>query len=106
MTRQWPPRPLPGPPTRGSSTVCGMRSGHPRPDGLFALAPVALETGVELIVRRGLGIGGGRIGVPDAGDVARDALEEGVPVSATHELGLLVEAAMDVREMAGRVLHR
>src|SRR6186997_2188947 len=51
ITRQSPPRSLPGPWTRGSSTVWDMVRGYPPSGGLRTLSAPAIQTHVELVRR-------------------------------------------------------
>src|ERR671922_1541555 len=51
ITRQSPPRSLPGPWTRGSSTVWDMRRGYPPSGGLGTLSAPAIQAQIELVGR-------------------------------------------------------
>src|SRR3954467_4310090 len=54
ITRQSPPRSLPGPLTRGSSTVWDMGRGYPPSGGLGTLSTPTIQAQVELVRRGGL----------------------------------------------------
>src|SRR4051812_28814407 len=87
MTRQAPPRPLPGSPVRGSSMVWLMRSGYPT-----LSLPVTGKSAVHRVGRDGLQVGG-----------ARALVEAGEDLAHRRHVLLLVHASRQIPPRAQRL---
>src|ERR1019366_3684926 len=110
-TLHGPPSPLPGPPRRGSSTVCDIGAQHSDACArsidrlaLAALSPVACQPRVELLEGCSLPVGGGELAARIALDLRLHLGDERLQVLGAHALGPVVEPGADLGELLLDVL--
>src|SRR3954465_7081383 len=105
ITRQSPPRSLPGPWTRGSSTVWDMDRGYPPSGGLGTLSAPPIQAHVELVRRGRLDQRLAVLAGFGAGLIAQRR-REGVRVLTGGELDLAVQLDPHSLELRRGVLDR